>query len=157
MCIRDRLAFDRERVAREFAVQAVFAVTNGVPELGATLSRADVWQAWRERMPEPRLWGELAEADTGEEVFAQALRGVAICAPTGGGRLAVVLADNLSLNASTRFLELFSVKAQWTADDMAPYLEGVFDAGCKNAAELLLRYTRAVRDQPGMPVLHCRR
>jgi hypothetical protein len=176
------LAFDRVRVAREFAAQAVDACLDGSAPLGASVERALVLQTWLERMPARHHWaGDAAAGDSRMDVdshcedgaaspsevasdggagawdglFGEALRGVAIVQPQSNGKkLKVVCHQQLSLDIKTRFFELFDIKPQWTAEDMMPYLQRVYEAGCKNAGELLLRYTRAVRDQPDMPTMH---
>jgi hypothetical protein len=75
-----------------------------------------------------------------------------------GEQLLVVVEEQLPLDAKLRFRALFGVQPWWCAHEIAPYLRHAYDADCRTEAELLLRYTRSVREQPEeVPVVHCAR
>jgi hypothetical protein len=93
-----------------------------------------------------------------QQAFEAALQGAAVPQPLSGGkRLLLVLEEQLPLDAKLRFRALFGVQPRWCAHEIAPYLRRAYDADCRTEAELLLRYTRSVREQPDGPVVHCAR
>jgi hypothetical protein len=179
------LAFDRARVAHEFAVLALLKVAGRSAVLGTVIDRQDVFQHWQDHIP-LELWAGCDEGEEGEvapmqrtkvgesttiqagqdavvtkavqQRFVRSLQGAAVPLPfSGGERLLLVMEQHLAPDARVRFQQLFSVQACWTADELAPYLRRAYDAECKTEAELLLRYTRAVREQPEGSVVHCAR
>jgi Sister chromatid cohesion protein Dcc1 len=110
-------------------------------------------------MQEDEAEGEdVDDGAANDALFAEALAGAAIeQLGSKGAKLLALPARTLSYDAKTRFEQLFAVKPQWRADEMEPYLATVYAEGCKNAKELLLRYTRVVRDQPDNAAMHCTR
>lgn len=65
-------------------------------------------------------------------------------------------ADCLPRQALERFRALYRVRAYWTAPDIAPYLEGVYDEG-RTGTTLLLTYARASKGQGDEPTLYSAR
>lgn len=174
------VGFDRQAVARQFALSAVQSAAAASANSGGSVDTRSVMEAWQERMPPLDGWpsssaaadsaagdsavqdaaagGEASDGSTAEAIFVGALAGVAIQQPgMQGTRLLALVAEQLSLDAKTRFAQLFAAKPKWSADEIAPYLAGVHAEGCKNASELLLKFTRAIREGADAPALHCAR
>ena len=180
-----KMAWDRLAVAREFAEQVVISLAGDGAHPGATLDFDTAFALWQERMPRLDAWPEAVAGDVhmdegdqegagtsaaaqaqqdataehaGRGLLRSALKGVALeQAGSKGAKYQVLPARSLSLDAKERFKQLFAARPLWRAADLEVYLRGVYADGCKNAAELLLKHTRAVREQPDAPALHCAR
>lgn len=125
---------------------------------GAVVTHGDCEMKDATASSDAAVAADVPAAQSPEALFHDALAGVGIqLLGTGGTRLLPLIAERLSLDAKTRFAQLFAAKPQWGASEIAPYLAGVYAEGCKNVSELLLKFTRAVRESAEAPVVHCAR
>lgn len=129
----------------------------------AVVKVADAQEDWKDVFPSPHLWlecstfSEVDSAAWSSQLMLDACRGLALLQVRDGCmELRVLFETHLHPTAKKRFETLFSVKATWSKDEIEPYLN-IHDSECSNPTELLLRYSRTIRDGTELAPVYCAR
>ena len=129
----------------------------------AVVKIAEVQDDWNDVFPALCLWPEwsnLQEEEKGtwsNQLMLDACRGLALpCVREGSTNLHVLFESHLHPTAKRRFSVLFSVKATWSKEEIEPYLS-IHDCECSNATELLLKYSRTIREGTDVVPVYCAR
>lgn len=125
---------------------------------------AEVQPAWEDVFPALHHWRhhergaeqqsmEQEAQDEGErqDTFHEGLKGLAVVQSGNSAeqeQALVLFESKLPKEAALRFRALLQVAPVWSREQMEPYLD-VCDAECANTTELLLKYTRTIRDGSG--------
>lgn len=129
----------------------------------AVVNMVDIQDNWRDIFPGPQFWDECACMNEQERIewtdklMLESCRGLALPQVTDSGtELRVLFKTRLDPSAQKRFERLFNVKPTWTKDEIEPYLD-IHDRDCHSPTELLLRYSRLIRDGAADAPVYCAR
>lgn len=138
--------------------------TGADPSTGkAVINIIDVQDEWTDLFPAPHLWHdcsgltEQGRKEWSSDQMLEACRGLALPQSRDGGlELRILFETHLPPSVKKRFEVLFSVKDTWSKDEIEPYLD-IHDCDCSSPTELLLRYSRTIRDGTTAPPIYCAR
>ena len=165
-----KLAFDKALVSRACmyaALASICAELQGDPGSGGVrVALSELRPTWEESFPALHHWRcdqssaaaasmEQDAEDEAErdELFLEGLKGLAVLQAGQSAeqqQILVLFESRLPKEAAQRFQALLRVMPVWSRVQIEPYLD-VCDADCVNATELLLKYTRTIRDGSGGP------
>lgn len=167
-----KLHFDKALVSRA-CMQAALAnicsdAQRGSPGSGTVrIVLSDVQPGWEDSFPALHHWRHTesgavqhsmdeqeAEDDAErQDLFLEGLKGLAVLQTSKSveqQHILVLFESRLPKEAGQRFKALLQIMEVWSREQMEPYLD-VCDAECANPTELLLKYTRTIRDGSGNP------
>lgn len=138
--------------------------TKADPSTGKVIINiTDIHDEWKDLFPGPHVWHDCSDltAHGTKEWYnnhmQEACRGLALPQIRDGGlELRVLFETHLPPSAKERFEVLFNVKDTWSKDEIEPYLD-IHDCDCSSPTELLLRYSRTIRNGATDPPMYCAR
>lgn len=164
-----KLAFDKALVSRacmQAALGNICSDTQGDPGSGSVrVVLSEVQPAWEDSFPALHHWRkhkngaaqhnmeqEAEDEAERQDLLLEGLKGLAVVQSGQSAEqrqeVLVLFESRLPKEAAQRFKALLQVIPVWSREQMEPYLD-VCDAECANATELLLKYTRTIRDGSG--------